>query len=236
MQLLNSFSKNSPLKVPKYDFIGKSMVFGGYKLIEGRELTKTAFGKLSKLQKKSCAKKLGEFLTALHNFPISEAKKIGLKDDWPLSEEKKEYEKRKKFIFSALSKNECDFVKEFVNKYFNMKIPPKLTVLHNDFSDDHILVNNGKISGVIDFGDSSLGDPAKDFAWLWELGDRFALDVLRTYDRSIDKEFLVRSHYYNFAGTLSQLYHGVADKEKQLLRNSLKRIKSTMKDNDFSEK
>ncbi len=233
MELLNTFNKDSPLRVPKYHFMGKDSVFGGYKLIEGKELTKTVFGKLSNFQKKNCAKQLGEFLTILHNFPVSIAKKIGLKDDWPLSDEKKEYENRKSFIFSVLSNNEGNFVKSFSKKYFSMKIPSSLTVIHNDLSGAHILINNGKITGVIDFGDSSLGDPAKDFAWLWELGDRFALDVLRSYDRQIDKEFLVRSHYYNFAGTLSQLYHGVADKKKKLLRDSLKKIKSTTINSDF---
>ncbi len=233
MKLLNMLSKRVPVRVPKYDFMGKNNVFGGYKLIKGKELTKTAFRKLTESQKKNCAQKLGKFLTALHDFPKNKAKRIGLIDDWPLSEERKEYEKRKKFIFSVLSEKECNFVKGFVKKYLSMKVSPELTVIHNDLCDNHILIKKGKMSGIIDFGDSSLGDPAKDFAWLWELGDRFVLDVLRSYNRSIDKEFLVRSHYYNFAGSLNQLYHGVADNKKRLLRNSVNKIKIAIRSNRF---
>jgi aminoglycoside phosphotransferase (APT) family kinase protein len=44
--------------------------------------------------------------------------------------------------------------------------------LHGDLHTANILVDQGKISGVIDFGDITAGDPATDLAVAWMLFDR----------------------------------------------------------------
>ena len=44
-----------------------------------------------------------------------------------------------------------------------------LTVIHSDIMPEHIIVNpkTHTLSGIIDFGDIEIGDPAYDFAfWL----------------------------------------------------------------------
>lgn len=44
------------------------------------------------------------------------------------------------------------------------------TLIHGDFCLPNILVNDGKISGFIDLGDSGIGDPWRDYAWcIWSL-------------------------------------------------------------------
>ncbi|MFF2083387.1 phosphotransferase [Nocardia sp. NPDC058176] len=42
---------------------------------------------------------------------------------------------------------------------------PADTVVHGDLGPEHVLVNDGSVAGVIDFGDMHLGDPANDLAW-----------------------------------------------------------------------
>jgi aminoglycoside phosphotransferase (APT) family kinase protein len=41
--------------------------------------------------------------------------------------------------------------------------------LHGDLHPGNLLVNDGQLSGVIDFGDLTSGDPATDLAVLWML-------------------------------------------------------------------
>jgi aminoglycoside phosphotransferase (APT) family kinase protein len=41
--------------------------------------------------------------------------------------------------------------------------------LHGDLHPANILVNDGQVSGVIDFGDITAGDPASDLAVAWML-------------------------------------------------------------------
>ena len=41
--------------------------------------------------------------------------------------------------------------------------------LHGDLHPANILVNDGQVSGVIDFGDITAGDPASDLSVAWML-------------------------------------------------------------------
>lgn len=63
--------------------------------------------------------------------------------------------------------------------------------LHGDFHPLNILVRNGQLSAVLDFGDLCAGDPATDLAIAWTLfekeSDRLAFRKLLTIDgRSVD--------------------------------------------------
>ncbi len=78
-------------------------------------------------------------------------------------------------------------------------------LVHGDFCMDHIWVNNGKYSGLIDFGDAFIGDPLMDFAY-------FKLkEINKDYG---DKTF----------NTLYSLYFGIvqdnrAEEDKKILIN-----------------
>lgn len=43
---------------------------------------------------------------------------------------------------------------------------PAATVIHADLGPEHVLKRDGRVSGVIDWTDVSVGDPARDLAWL----------------------------------------------------------------------
>ncbi len=45
--------------------------------------------------------------------------------------------------------------------------------IHGDLHPGNVLVSEGRLSAVIDFGDLSLGDPATDFAIAWMLTPAF---------------------------------------------------------------
>ena len=62
--------------------------------------------------------------------------------------------------------------------------PAKL--IHNDLGTEHILLDqtSGKITGIIDWGDVALGDPAFDFSGLCVFaGDDFLQQGLESYFR-----------------------------------------------------
>lgn len=62
--------------------------------------------------------------------------------------------------------------------------PPIL--LHGDLHTANMLVADGRISGVIDFGDITAGDPACDFAVAWMLFDAATRTVFRTAVGDVD--------------------------------------------------
>ncbi|MCS5711979.1 phosphotransferase [Candidatus Berkiella aquae] len=52
--------------------------------------------------------------------------------------------------------------------------------IHSDLLPANILVNNGKVTGIIDFGMMGIGDPACDLLPAWSLLDRDSRETFRT--------------------------------------------------------
>ena len=74
------------------------------------------------------------------------------------------------------------------------------TLLHADLGPEHLLVREGRLVGVIDWGDARVGDPALDYAWLlngpfphWDVGD----DLRR------------RSRFYHRLGPWYEAHYGL---------------------------
>src|SRR5690606_32545940 len=62
--------------------------------------------------------------------------------------------------------------------------PLPRVLLHGELSPDHVLYDEaaGKVTGVIDFGDMAIGDPAWDLVYLYEdYGEDFLTRALRAY-------------------------------------------------------
>ncbi|WP_406054819.1 phosphotransferase [Kribbella sp. NBC_00889] len=57
------------------------------------------------------------------------------------------------------------------------------SLVHCDFGPEHILVTDGRITGIIDWTDAEIGDPALDLCWaLNGAADALADGVAETYD------------------------------------------------------
>jgi aminoglycoside phosphotransferase (APT) family kinase protein len=52
--------------------------------------------------------------------------------------------------------------------------------VHGDIAEGNLLVRNGRLSAVIDFGSSGVGDPSSDLVTAWTLFDEPARDAFRT--------------------------------------------------------
>jgi macrolide phosphotransferase len=56
------------------------------------------------------------------------------------------------------------------------------TVVHGDLAGEHVLVHDGAVSGVVDWGEACVADPADDLAWVAVGADDGGLDtVLEAY-------------------------------------------------------
>ena len=72
-------------------------------------------------------------------------------------------------------------------------------LIHSDFSHSHIFVDakKGVVSGLIDFADVEIGDPARDFGVIWEYGETFVKAMLKHYNGRTDRDFIERSKFPN---------------------------------------
>src|SRR5439155_24588353 len=81
---------------------------------------------------------------------------------------------------------------------------------HGDFSSDHLLVDPtcGALTGVIDFGDVAIGDPAGEFTWRAEYGETFFERVLEAYAIA-DETFAERVAFRIDCLPIAQIAYGV---------------------------
>jgi aminoglycoside phosphotransferase len=82
----------------------------------------------------------------------------------------------------VLSKNNLNLLKRILNKlYFDKKITPVLT--HQDLCEEHILIKNGKISGIIDLADIKSDDAMSDFRRIAKENEKYLPFVIKGYGK-----------------------------------------------------
>jgi aminoglycoside phosphotransferase (APT) family kinase protein len=69
-------------------------------------------------------------------------------------------------------------------------------LLHADLGPGHMLCRDGRLVGVIDWGDTRVGDPALDFSWLLHAHPR-GDEILAAYEGPVDEGFCERATFYH---------------------------------------
>ncbi|MGH3008074.1 MAG: phosphotransferase [Gaiellaceae bacterium] len=92
-------------------------------------------------------------------------------------------------------------------------------VIHCDLGPTHLLVRDGKLAGVIDWGDSKIGDPALDYAWL--LNGPFP-------NWDVDDELRRRALIYHRLGPWFEVHYGDFTAQPQWVRSGLAGIRSRL--------
>lgn len=201
-EFLKHMKKKLPLPIPQYNYIAKNAAFVGYDIVPGREFSIYQYRRLNPAQKQKAARDLAEFLSALHGIPLNRIKKFNLKKHNDLQE----FNVTKR----ALPKKELPKVKKYLSLWeaiVKEKTPQAL--IHADIFSEHIIINHKKISGIIDFTDRTIFDPAEDFTGLWYFGPKFVNLVYQHYQGPKDDNFLYRAKIYNIRSYLWLLidYH-----------------------------
>ena len=68
-------------------------------------------------------------------------------------------------------------------------------MIHNDICPDHLIVDphSGRLTGIIDFSDTTVADPVLDMVGLIGLGGyEFIAEVLSSYDLELGEDFADR--------------------------------------------
>ncbi len=196
-KLLRDLWERLSLPVPRYEYFGVSpersgWPFAGYKKIPGIP------GDVAEaINRQSAARQLGTFLGELHAYPVDKAKEAGVPKEIDLVARWRDE-----------SLNELDRVADLeinlpdLRNYLENHVPPPFDgvprLLHRDFLAEHVLIDRrtGDVSGIIDWADAVIGDPAVDFAGLYSWhGERWLKDVLTCYPEPVDSETISRARY-----------------------------------------
>ncbi len=104
------------------------------------------------------------------------------------------------------------------------------TLIHHDLNGEHILYDSarGTISGVIDWGDTAIGDPAIDFTGLLaSYGEDFVERVLSHYQGTVDTSFRQRMRFYLGVMPLNTVLFGLSTGQEEYVRQGLRDDKMT---------
>jgi aminoglycoside phosphotransferase (APT) family kinase protein len=107
-------------------------------------------------------------------------------------------------------------IHSFINSPEHFAFHPVL--IHGDFAVEHVLVDTetGRVTGIIDFGDCGLGDPAYD---VWP-------ELNPYYTRPVDGPFFVRQRFYRRLAPFHGALFGLQTGDDKLVESSLCEIET----------
>ena len=90
-----------------------------------------------------------------------------------------------------------------------LNFPQEPCVLHADMSAEHVFCADERVTGIIDWGDVSFGDPDYDFSYLFEdFGEPFVREMARHYAHPDPDRLVSKAHYYSIADQVSTIVYG----------------------------
>jgi aminoglycoside 2''-phosphotransferase len=179
---------------------------------------------------------LAAVLGELHAFPVSRAADLGIPGgsaaDWR-EEYRQTYDWVRQLVCPLLSQAEQDKVtagwEGFLDDAAHFRFRPAL--IHRDLGAEHILCDpaTGRINGLIDWEDTSIGDPAIDFTGLlMDCGADLARQVLASYRGPADETLWARAEFYAWIGPVYEIRFGLESGQTHHLEQGLAELRSTI--------
>jgi aminoglycoside 2''-phosphotransferase len=189
--LLPRLARRLAIPIPNIEYAGEHSVTGvpfvGYGLIRGEPLLRPLYESLSETSREAVAGELAAFLRAIHSFPVEEARDCGVLYIGGRQAYAEDLERARVDVFPLLDLHSQLGVEKrlsaFLDDERNFEYAP--VVLHGDVWPEHVLYSRaaGRLAGVIDFCDVSIGDSAYDIGFLaHRLGTEFTRRLLSRYE------------------------------------------------------
>lgn len=205
-------------------------VFVGYRMLAGEQLR---CGALAALDQERLAARLGRFITELHAVPAELAVRASVAgrdaEEWRQGG-LEQYATIQARVFPLLDAPLRDRVAQRWTAFFDdgANFQFQTVLVHGDLTGDHILIDpaSGSLTGVIDWGDAMIGDPAFDFAGLLDsYGEPFTRRVLGHYGGQIDRTFLRRAAFYRDAMRFNDVLYGLRTGLREYVEEGLEGIR-----------
>ncbi len=212
--LLPELAPALPVLIPQFDYIAEASAdfpypFVGYRKLPGVPLADAPPGLVDA---KRLAAQIGAFLTALHRFPVARAIACGVEVQTPQTWRYRyaDFLAEMRALYPRLTPAERERTESLFVAYLDNPAHRGFTpvLLHQDLGGEHVLLDpeTGDLSGIIDWGDVTIGDPAQDLCgfpatWLPTL--------LAHYGGPVDATFAARVAFYRALGPYHTLRFGL---------------------------
>jgi aminoglycoside phosphotransferase (APT) family kinase protein len=182
--LLPTLASALPVEVPSFEYISRQPFFVGYRLIRGEPLVDED------------PDGVRAFLDALHavdpaGLPVEHP-------DW-VEAYREQCGKFEDLVLPLLDEDLRPRAKHLFGEVETL-VGFEPALLHADLGPEHLLVHDGRLAGVIDWGDTRVGDPALDYSWL--LNGPFA-------DWDVDPDLRRRARFYHRLAPWYEAHYGV---------------------------
>jgi aminoglycoside phosphotransferase (APT) family kinase protein len=215
LRVLPLLMKSAPLPIPDYRFCGLPSKrfprhFAGYRKLPGRP----AIGSDALVATESIARDLGRFLSWLHAFPVALVEPLGIPriDGTSVIDELRD---EALVGFEALRGVAVDQPLTAWHRALDQAPGASRSagvLLHADLAAEHVLwaPEEERLSGVIDWSEIGIGDPAIDLAATYHWGGpAFADRVFAHYVPVIDERTVERARYLAICRGVADIVFGI---------------------------
>ena len=173
------------LQIPEIEYYSEEYHVCGYKAIKGDKLTPELYKAMSNGEKDRLAQDIAMFLSQMHALPLPDIDilQVDVVDDY-----QSDYDALRKTVYEKISDRSKAYLDDLFQWIFSdRRITEYVKALcHNDLSCNHMIIQNNRVIGIIDFGDAAVTDRDRDFIYLLEesreeLGREFGRKVLEYY-------------------------------------------------------
>ncbi|MFX1264708.1 MAG: phosphotransferase family protein [Promethearchaeota archaeon] len=203
VEVLNGLRNRITVRIPAPLFVDvdSETPYMGYQKIPGSSLT-GLYSTVPAEERQSIAEHAGRFLGELHSLDIHDISPGMQGSPFDPESDRKEWSRFYDRVVEIVYPNITPTHKRWSSRLFrdfldhdeNFKFEPVL--VHGDFDTSNILVDSEtfEVTGIIDFEEAGMYDPAADFLFQRE-GAEFLTSVLKTYPRMIDSHLQRRMSF-----------------------------------------
>ena len=228
VQVLNYLKGKVTLQIPNVEYYSEEYGVCGYKEIKGDKLTPIIYQNMSAEEKDKLVQDIALFLREMHSIPLPDIDELELHviDDY-----KSDYSTLREIIYNKIPDRSKEYLDDLYKRILNDKrISQYVKALcHNDLSCNHMIIQNNKVVGIIDFGDVAITDRDKDFIYLLEdssgeIGREFGLKVLEYYNHPNIAIPILKADLNEEYYPIEQILGGQAIKSDDMYNKGLNKI------------
>lgn len=234
IRLLAELEKRLPVPVPHYELQvrtdGGRLIFAGYRKLPGRPLPARD---LAGANARRWASDLSETLGALLRFPRSLGRRLGVTwSDQPdgLERWRVLYPRVRRRVHPLLTPRLRALDQSYWGSYLaepeHDLVRPVLN--HGDLGPEHVLVTEGRISGILDWEDACYEDPVGNITLLPD-ADGFFDRVAEAYFADRDPDFRRRVTFHRHASIAYSVLYGLGTEDRDRVGRSLARYAFTLR-------
>jgi aminoglycoside 2''-phosphotransferase len=237
LELLPGLGRALPLAVPVVEHVGRhdgELVFAGYRCLPGVPLTAAVFAGLSPDAQEAALAEIAGFLTSLHACPVAAARAAGVAEELLSGAYDPQHRVLHRRLGDLLTDREVARLDAVFDAYERDHQPDRVSpvLLHSDLKPDHVLYDKvaGRVAGVLDWGDVSLGDGDFDLAVIAIFfGEAFLRRLLPHLPDRDPETVLAKARFFTTVRALQDAVYDLQLDDRRALDESLAGLREQLR-------